>query len=238
MGITLDITGKKFGRLLVIEKVSSSRMGSIWNSVCDCGNETLSRYFELTSGRKQSCGCLQREQLGNRRRTHGNAVHTNRTPEYKVWSAMKSRCYNPNNIGYDNYGGRGIKVCDRWKNSFENFLTDMGPRPSKDMSIDRIDFNGNYEPSNCRWANDKTQSNNRRSSVFVEYQGIKMSSAEWAEVVGLRNFTVLNRLKADWSIKDVLSRPLNQRYPATPEQVNDILEKIKKDSYIKEYIEA
>jgi hypothetical protein len=108
-----------------------------------------------------------------------------RTKEYISWQGMHARCKNSNNPGFKNYGGRGIKVCERWENSFLNFLQDMGPKPSKDHSLDRIDNNGNYEPSNCRWATQYEQGNNRRNNIFIEHNGKSRSVAEWSRILNL-----------------------------------------------------
>lgn len=131
--------------------------------MCDCGNKTIVSTGNLKNGTTKSCGCYQREYQAKRGRKnfykHGLSNH----PLYPTWSTMKSRCYNKNNISYKNYGARGIKVCDRWLNSFENFLKDMGEKPSDKHSLDRIDINGDYEPSNCRWATPEEQAINKRA---------------------------------------------------------------------------
>lgn len=157
----LNLIGKRFGKLVVTQKGQYISGTTKWLCLCDCGNEKFVGSQNLRNGSTKSCGCLRKEYLRDSRTTHG---YTN-TGVYRSWSQMKNRCSNPNYIGYESYGGRGIKYCERWE-KFENFLYDMGDRPLK-TSLDRIDVNGNYEPSNCRWATVKEQSANRREMKHV-----------------------------------------------------------------------
>lgn len=157
MPVKLKLENKKFNKLTVIRySHTDNNKKRIWECICDCGTLTLVPTQRLQNGENQSCGCYKNE----KRITHGHTIKkVSRT--YETWSQMKKRCYNPNNDNYNLYGGRGIKVCNRWLESFENFLSDMGIRPPN-TSIDRIDVNGNYEPSNCRWATPKIQAKNKR----------------------------------------------------------------------------
>ena len=152
-----DLAGATFGRLTVIGRAEPRRF---WLCKCACGTLKNIRHDHLVDGRVRSCGCLGRESTGQRSLTHGHTRQRTLTPEYESWASMLSRCRNPNATQYKWYGGKGIKVCDRWQ-SFENFLADMGTRP-EGTSLDRIDPYGNYEPSNCRWADRLEQRRNQR----------------------------------------------------------------------------
>jgi len=171
-----DITGQRFGRLTVVSRLPNSKdRRTRWKCVCDCGNQTIARGEALKCAHTRSCGCLHR-------RSHGEASKRNRKPtvEYAAWSGMIRRCTNKNDQRWHCYGGRGIKVCDRWRNSYSNFLSDVGRRPSDRHSLDRINVDGDYEPGNVRWATSKEQHHNRRP---FQYKGWRQSAKHaWAIV--------------------------------------------------------
>lgn len=158
----MDLEGKKFGRLTVLKFDSVRNTNSYFHCICECGNQIVVAGCSLKQGQTKSCGCLHKEKTSKANSKHGHTSNYSRSPEYRSWRSMITRCEVPNLNCFENYGGRGIKVCDRWRHSFENFLEDMGKRPSLSYTLDRIDVNGNYEPSNCRWADNYQQAINKR----------------------------------------------------------------------------
>lgn len=163
----LNLIGQRFGALMVVERYAeNTRLGkSKWLCRCGCGTEIVAVSGNLTHGNTKSCGCMKAAWCGGVKTSHGMSRHRGgapSAPEYNSWCGMIARCENPNAPKYADYGGRGITVCDRRRDSFETFFEDMGPRPTPGHSIDRIDVDGNYEPGNCRWATAKVQANNQR----------------------------------------------------------------------------
>jgi hypothetical protein len=159
----IDLTGQTFGKLVVVSYAYSDASCTYWLCQCECGRQTRKHSQNLRTGKTQSCGCGTNEK-------HGHTARGGWSPEYNSWVAMKSRCFNVNHEHYKDYGGRGITVCDRWKDSFENFYSDMGKRPDG-MTLDRYPNNdGNYEPGNCRWATKVQQRVNQRKPVLLDSQ--------------------------------------------------------------------
>jgi hypothetical protein len=185
-----DKSGRRFGRLLVINLHSKPKGRATWNCQCDCGTVKTIKSSELTAGKTKSCGCFRREVVSKRRKTHGNAAN----PTYTTWVRIWQRCTNPKNARWSSYGGRGIAVCERWA-LFENFLADMGQKPNG-LSIDRYPNNdGNYEPGNCRWAtNDEQMNNTSRSLGSISAFGKTMTPLQWSKELGIPYITIINRL--------------------------------------------
>jgi hypothetical protein len=194
MGQIIDLTGKRFTRWTVTGL--SHQVGKMlyWHCVCDCGTQRAVFGGDLKRGGSHSCGCLMREAAGQRKTTHGMMNH----PAYRSWVYMKGRCNNPNTDGYHLYGGRGIKVCKRWSGSFERFWADMGPTWSEGLTLDRVKVNGDYKPSNCRWATRKEQAGNRRTGRIIDTPEGKMSVTEAAELFGIDRKKIYARISAGW----------------------------------------
>ena len=193
----IDITGQKFSHLTVLRYVGNDKRGqSLWECLCDCGNKKIVTGAKLRWGEIKSCGCAQHQG------SHGLAD----SPIYNVWRTMKARCLNPNNHKYKRYGGRGITICDEWKDHFEMFYEwAIANGYAEGLSIDRIDNNGNYCPENCRWATAKEQSNNTHSNVFFTHDGQTHTIAQWAEICGITKAALYHRLERGWSIAEALT---------------------------------
>lgn len=196
--------GQTFNNLTLVKDLGFEKMGKQKNRMflvaCKiCNSEKIIALYEVKSGRIKSCGCIPRGQK------HGMCY----SPIYKVWAAMKVRCYDKNSIPYKNYGARGINICKEWLEDFTNFYTwavDNGY--SSDLEIDRIDVNGNYEPSNCRWADRKTQSNNRRTNRYLEFNGERLTISQWSLRISKSRHTVGRRLRKGWSLADAIEKRL------------------------------
>jgi len=185
----IDLTGQKYQRLTVIKFVELSKYGAIWECKCDCGNIKNVKSGDLRSGNTNSCGCYMKDRIKETNIKHGASKNNVMSGAYRSWRSMKERCYVKSCIEYERYGGRGIEVCERWRNSFENFLEDMGERP-EGYSIERKDFNGNYEPSNCCWIPFNHQARNKRTTVWVILNGEKMIQKDAAKLLNKNPTTI------------------------------------------------
>lgn len=174
---------------------------------CECGSITDVYVSALRKLVTRSCGCLQREKTGERARRHGDVAGGEWSREYQCWAGMIQRCTNPNTKTYAQYGGRGIEVCERWRGSFILFLGDMGRKPTKQHSIERINNDGNYEPGNCRWADKSTQMRNRRVTRMIHWQGRDLCLQDAAKEVGLPQSTLFNRLRLGWTVDRAMTTP-------------------------------
>lgn len=220
-GNVVQMAGQRFGLLVVVRRASSVKMKrgnarATWVCLCDCGKEFVARGDNLRSGRQKSCGKGHHFSKNRIRDAPG---------EFRCYNAMMQRCYNKNCSSYRRYGGKGIIVCTRWRETFDNFYADMGPRPSPKHSLDRYpNRNGNYEPDNVRWATDKEQAQNRDATVRVKSGGKLISVSEFSEQIGVHSQMLRRRLARGWSIEDALTTPsggdcgssqqLRNKYPA------------------------
>lgn len=188
--------GAIFGRLTVVERAGYKGSSPCWIVECECGTKKMVYHQQLTSNPgTKSCGCLAREMSSFRATKHGACRGGKATPLYSTWQAMISRCHNPNAAGYGTHGARGISVCDKWKVSFQAFRDDMGEKPSPNHTVDRIDNDGNYEPSNCRWATSRQQQENRRTTPKFIVDGKQYNTRELCEMLGLSRAALRSRIK-------------------------------------------
>lgn len=219
MGKLIDLAGLKFGRLTVISLAPMTTRIGRWHCICDCGNTTVSDGRTLRNGTSSSCGCYHREEITNRATMRSiAAAHAlgyadvadylrAKRGAYQSWTGLRSRCNNPKNPEYHYYGGRGITVCARW-DRIDNFLADMGARPSPRHSIDRKDVNGDYSPDNCRWATKPEQSNNRRNTIFLSHAGATKPLADWSREIGIPHGVLRHRINRGWSPEKCLTTPV------------------------------
>lgn len=202
-----DITGKIFGRLKALSFKYVKNKNSYWKCICECGKVVIVSYANLMRGKTKSCGCLNKELTIKRNLIHGK---TN-TRLYRIWENMRTRCYNSKTINFHLYGGRGIKVCEEWKNDFISFYNwAMYNGYKKGLSIDRIDNDGNYEPKNCRWATEKQQSRNTRTNRLIKIRGEIHCFSEWVEKLKLTQSALRYRINKNWSEERILNTPLRR----------------------------
>ncbi len=198
-----DLKGKIFGRLFVKQVAGRDEKFQLyWLCQCECGNLKIIQHGNLLSGNTVSCGC--------KRRPHGYTSKRSKRSEYSSWVSARRRCNDPTYRQYKDYGGRGIQFSTRWL-KFENFIKDMGDKPSLLHSLERRDNNGNYEASNCRWATKKEQGNNRRTNHFIEFSGKRMTVQQWAEFLGVKDGLLRGRLHLGWPIYRVLTTTISTR---------------------------
>jgi hypothetical protein len=199
----LDRTGVRYGRLVPLGYVGDGR----WLCQCDCGAQKVI-LGEALGCHTLSCGCLRDEKIASVNFGHGKTG----SPEYIAWLSMRRRCCDPTDDSFLFYGARDIKVCERWKNSFDNFLADMGSRPSPDHSLERIDSNKDYSPDNCRWATRSEQSRNKRSNQWITFDGETMIVTDWARRLGIKRTTLEQRINSyGWSVERALTTPVRPR---------------------------
>ena len=197
----VDLTGSSFGKLTVLKRSEeSAKNGVKWVCQCDCGNVTIVRGNDMKMGKTLSCGCTKKSG------THRSHSKTG-TRLYRIWGNVKTRCTNKNIKQYKDYGGKGITICDEWKDSFEAFYEwAMSNGYSDELTIDRIDANGNYEPSNCRWATRREQALNRTDNHYLTYGGETKTLVEWSEITGLNPTTITSRIQLGFSIEEALTK--------------------------------
>lgn len=203
------MTGEIFGRLTVLSLAESrGDWRRRWVCACACGGTAITTTAKLRSGHAQSCGCLKNDRIGALRRKHGGTG----SPEFHTWAQIRQRCSNPNHPNFKRYGGRGIVVCERWscEAGYQNFASDMGRKPSRYHSIERIDNDGSYSPANCIWATRRTQANNRRSSTRLTHRGETRTLAEWSRLTGTAVATLSLRHRSGWSDERAITTPVRK----------------------------
>lgn len=193
-----DKTGKRYGRLVVLSRQARDKPGAFWLCQCDCGRTTVAHSGHLNAGMRVSCGCAQD---GSQSRTHGMS----HTPEYRAWDNARDRCRNPNNRKFPLYGARGITMCESWSKSFQAFFADMGRRPTKKHTLERLDGNSGYNSENCVWATPVQQNNNRSFNRYIECGGRSLTIAQASRKTGIPHATILGRLRAGKSDEEALN---------------------------------
>lgn len=209
-----DLTGMKFGKLTVIEQGENHRQPSgksivMWKCRCECGSESLISASNLTTGNSTKCKKCTNNLFTYK---HGDSPKSGKKRLYRIWMAMKNRCLNRNVPYYVNYGGRGITICDEWLNysTFREWALNNGY--SDDLTIDRIDVNGNYEPTNCRWITLTDQQSNRRNCHYIEYKGQRKILKDWAKELNIPERRLSSRLRLGWNIEDAFTREYNSSF--------------------------
>lgn len=197
----VDLTGQKFERLTVIKRAENKGSQTMWLCRCDCGKERIVCSGNLKSGHTKSCGCLNDEKVGNLNKTHQKC----NTRLHSIWTAMKSRCYNPKNNRYKNYGLKGITVCEEWQEFIPFYKWAVTKGYKEGLTIDRIDNSKGYSPDNCRWATQEEQQNNRSNNHLITYNGETHTLAQWAKIKNIKAVTLAARIKNGWTIERALT---------------------------------
>lgn len=215
MSHCINLVGNKYNRLLVVGKTDKRTKDGcvLWQCVCDCGNKVLVSTTNLKSNHTKSCGCIKDELIKTLSKKYCTTHGKRNTRLYNIYQHMRARCYNINNKDYNSYGGRGIKICDEWKNDFLSFYNwSMNNGYQDDLTIDRIDVNGNYEPKNCRWATRLVQNNNKRNLHYITYKGVTKTLSEWCTYFNLNYNTIERRINHfNWSIEKALTTPIKKK---------------------------
>lgn len=200
----IDLTGQRFGRLVVVKRADNSADGRArWLCKCDCGQSKTVLGEHLKKGRTKSCGCAKSESSSKRFKKHGGR----NSKLYRIWSNMKDRCNNPDCKAYSDYGGRGIKVCKEWLDDFSAFQKWALANGYKEgLTIDRKNNNKGYSPDNCRWVDRKIQGNNKRNCRYITYKGQRKTVAEWSDITGIPHDTLLYRLNHGWETERILKK--------------------------------
>lgn len=203
MGRFIDLTGQRFGRLIVIQRANHTGSSAYWLCRCDCGNTIVIQGGSLRRGSTKSCGCLKKDVT---------TIHSGRkTRLYSIWDNMKSRCNNPNKDSYRNYGGRGIKVCPEWLHDFSAFRDwALSNGYDDDLTLDRIDNDKGYTPENCRWETRSNQNRNQRKNYMITYNGATKTLEEWASIYEIASGTLYSRIQRGWNIEKALNTPVKK----------------------------
>lgn len=205
----IDLTGKVYGKLIVVGRVHNKGKYPAWLCKCECGNEHIVLGTSLQQGNVTSCGCYHREIASITNIKHQKS----KDKIYKEWSGIKTRCFNEKFYKYKDYGGRGITMCDRWRDSFEAFYEDVSKLPhfgEKGYSINRKNNDGNYEPDNVEWADKITQANNKRNNHLITYNGKTQTLAQWSKETGILSSVIIKRFNLGWDVDEILTKPVRQ----------------------------
>lgn len=212
MGYKKELTGQRFGRLTVVKYVGTKNRKSMWLCKCDCGEETVSSCTNLTGGGSTSCGCKRREVCSSRMKSRNYKHGGTNTRLFRIWTGIKTRCLDQNVSEYPRYGGRGITICDEWKESFSSFRDwALSSGYSDELTCDRIENNKGYSPENCRWVDIKTQQNNKRTNKLLTYKDETHTVSEWERIRGFKRGLILSRLRLGWSAEKAIEDEVMHR---------------------------